>query len=150
MSSPRPTSRAVACCDADLVVVEADVEVDVLAVADQPVVGDDRDLRVGGGLQLRWTARCRRSAAMISSVGALGDHLVDLLRLGGDVVAGVLQVDLVALASSSSSLTALPSAIHRSEVWVGIATPIGQVAPGLASLVSCRRCRRPRRRTPPG
>ena len=36
-------------------------------------------------------------AAMIRSVGALGDHLVDLLGLGRDVVARVLQVDLVAL-----------------------------------------------------
>ena len=34
--------------------------------------------------------------AMIRSVGALGDHLVDLLLLGRDVVAGELQVDLVA------------------------------------------------------
>ena len=53
-------------------------------------------LRVGGGLQLA-AERGAVDRGDDQGVGALGDHLVDLLGLGGDVVARVLQLDLVAL-----------------------------------------------------
>ena len=118
-----PGQQRVGLRHADLEVVEADVEVDVLAVADEPVVGDDRDAGVGGGLQLA-AERGAVDGGDDQGVGALGDHLVDLLRLGRDVVARELQVDAVALRPPAAALTASPSAIQRSEVWVGIETPI--------------------------
>jgi hypothetical protein len=91
-----PAKKRLGLGDADLVVVEADVEVHVLAAADQPVVGDHRDLLVGRRLQL--AAECRAvDRGDDQHVGALGDHLVDLLGLGRDVVVRVLQIDLVAL-----------------------------------------------------
>ena len=81
---------------ADLVVVERRVVVDVLGVADQAVVGDDGDVAVLGVLQ-----HARERGAVDrgddQGLGALGDHVLDLGDLGGDVVLGVLQVDLEAL-----------------------------------------------------
>ena len=53
-------------------------------------------LCVGRGLQLA-AQRGAVDRGDDQDVGALGDHLVDLLGLGRDVVARVLQVDLVAL-----------------------------------------------------
>ena len=80
---------------AHLEVVERDVEVDVLAVANQPVVGDDRNVLVGRGLQLR-AQRRTVDGRDDQRVCALGDHLIDLLRLSRDVIVRELQVDLVA------------------------------------------------------
>jgi len=81
--------------DSDLVVVEGDVEVDVLVVADQAIVGDHRDVRGAGGVQL--AGQCGAvDRGDDQDVRTVGDHLVDLLGLGRDVIVGELQVDLVA------------------------------------------------------
>src|SRR5690606_11304116 len=79
----------------DVVVVEGDVEVDVLGAVDQAVVGDDRDVLVRCGLQLGGQ-RGAVDGGDYQDVAALGDHLVDLLLLGGDVVIRELQVDFEA------------------------------------------------------
>ncbi len=121
---------------ADLVVVERDVEVDVLAVADEAVVRDDRDLRVGGGLQLVGERRAV-DRGDDQELLALGDHLVDLLLLGRDVVARVLQVDLVA-----GLLQALLDGLAVSDPALGglrrIATPtvMSPLSPEAAPVVS--------------
>jgi hypothetical protein len=92
-AEPREQRRGL--LHADVVVVERDVEVDVLGLADEAVVGDDRDALVSRVLQLAGERRAvdRRDD---QELRALGDHLVDLLGLGRDVVAGELQLDLVA------------------------------------------------------
>src|SRR5690606_4869731 len=68
---------------------------DVLGVADQPVVGDDRDVVVGRVLQLGGD-RGAVDRGDDQQARALGDLVVDLVGLGGDVVLCVLEVDLVA------------------------------------------------------
>jgi hypothetical protein len=82
-------------CHPDLEVVEGDVEVDVRALPDQPVVGDHGDAGVLGRLQLPGQGG-PVDGRDEQEVGPAGDHLVDLLGLGGDVVVRVLQVHLVA------------------------------------------------------
>ena len=78
-----------------LVVVESDVEVDVLVVPDQAVVGDHRDVGCCGGVQL--AGQCGAvDRGDDQQVGSAGDHLVDLAGLRGDVVVGELQVHVVA------------------------------------------------------
>ncbi len=81
--------------DADLEVVEGRVVVDVLGAADQPVVADHRDLRVGGALQDVGQRRAvdRRDDQRLD---ALGDHVLDLGHLVLHDVVAVLQVGLVA------------------------------------------------------
>ena len=81
---------------ADDVVVERRVVVDVLRVADEAVVGDDGDVGVGRILQhLRQRGAVDRSDDQ--GFSALGDHVLDLRDLRGDVVLCVLQVDGEAL-----------------------------------------------------
>src|SRR5690606_22373693 len=77
-------------------VVERRVVVHVLRVTDEAVVRDDRNLRVGGGLE---DARERRAVDRGDDQGlcTLGDHVLDLADLRGDVVLCVLQVDGEAL-----------------------------------------------------
>ena len=67
----------------------------MLAVADQPVVGDDRDVARRGHLE---RVRQRRAVDRGDDerVDALDDHVLDLRELVGDVVLGVLQVGVVA------------------------------------------------------
>ena len=113
---------------ADEEVVERRVVVDVLLLADQAVVGDDGDVGIRGGLE---DLRERRAVDRgdDQGLGALGDHVLDLRDLGGDVVLGVLEVDGEALAPRAAALTASPSWIQRSELLVGIATPIRPPSP---------------------
>jgi hypothetical protein len=59
------------------------------------------DALVGRGLQLSCEGRAV-DRGDDEKVGAVGDHLVDLLRLRGDVVACVLQVDRVAVGLEAS------------------------------------------------
>src|SRR5699024_5969837 len=80
----------------DGVVVEGDVEVHVLVVGEQAVVGDHRDARGSRGIELRGE-RGAVDRGDEQYVHAGVDHLVDLLLLGGDVVTGVLHVDGEAL-----------------------------------------------------
>ena len=81
---------------ADLEIVEGRVVVDVGRAADQAVIGDDLDARVGGLLQ-----RVRQRRAVDrgdhQDLRALGDHVLDLRELVRNVVVGILQVGLVAL-----------------------------------------------------
>jgi hypothetical protein len=81
--------------DADLVVVERHVEVDVLAAVDEAVVRDDRDALGGRGVELA-AQRGAVDGGDDEEVDALRDHLVDLLLLRGDVVTSELDVDVVA------------------------------------------------------
>ena len=82
---------------AHLVVVEGDVEVDVLVVGEQAVVGDHGDPGGLGRIELGGErGAVDRGDQQHAHAGV--DHLVDLLLLGGDVVVGVLHVDGEALA----------------------------------------------------
>src|SRR5699024_5239060 len=81
---------------ADLGVVEGDVEVAVLVVGEQAVVGDHGDPRGLGGVELRGGGGAvDRGDQQHGDAG--DDHPDDLLLLGGDVVVGVLHVDGEAL-----------------------------------------------------
>ena len=81
---------------ADLEIVEGRVIIDVGRAADQAVVGDHLDAGVGGLLQ-----RVRQRGAVDrgdhQDLLLLGDHVLDLRELVGNVVVGILQVGLVAL-----------------------------------------------------
>ena len=81
---------------ADLEVVERRVVVDGVGVADQAVVGDDRDVLVSLAVCEHVAERRAVDRGDDEHLGALGDHVLDLGDLGRDVVLGVLQVDLVA------------------------------------------------------
>ena len=82
--------------DADLEVVEGRVIVDVRRADDQAVVGNDLDALVRRLLQ---RVRQRRAVDRRDhqDLLLLGDHVLDLVELGRDVVVGVLQVGVVAL-----------------------------------------------------
>ena len=82
--------------NADLEVVEGGVVVDIAAVADQAVIGDDLDALVGSLLKHRGQ-RGAVDRGDHQHLGVLGDHILDLRELVRDVVFGILQVDGVAL-----------------------------------------------------
>src|SRR6185312_3001514 len=79
----------------DLVVVEGRVVVDVLVAVDQAVIRDDLDAGLGGVVELV-AQRGSIDRRDDQDLGALGDHVADLLHLLGDLVVTVLEVDLVA------------------------------------------------------
>ena len=87
--------------DADLEIVEGGVIVDVRRADDQAVVGDDLDAGVGRLLQ-----RVRQRRAVDGrdhqDLFALGDHVLNLRELVGNVVVGVLKIGLVALGLRAS------------------------------------------------
>ncbi len=82
--------------DADLEIVEGRVIVDVGRTDDQAVIGNDLDAGVGGLLQ-RVRERRAVDGGDHQRLLLLGDHVLDLRELVGNVVVGVLQVGLVAL-----------------------------------------------------
>ena len=85
VGQPQAIQQRVALSDADLEVVEGDVEVNVFIITNEAVVSDDRDVLCPGGVEL-----ARESRAVDGGDdqhgGPIGDHLVDLLGLGGDVI----------------------------------------------------------------
>ena len=81
--------------DADLEVVEGGIVVDIAAVADQTVIGDDLDPRCCGIFQ-----RVRQGGAVNGrddqNIHALGDHVLDLGKLVRDIVFGILKIGRIA------------------------------------------------------
>ncbi len=81
--------------DAHGEVVERGVVVDVRRLADQAVIGEDLDARVRSLLQGVGEGGAVDGGDH-EGLGALRDHVLDLVELGRDVVLGVLEVGLIA------------------------------------------------------